>query len=80
MSKTAFVPENSRVVVRIYADVRALSVLAFRSNLIDLNNQPQGLSTFASNFSQVYPFFDFIDIGDTYVVKMKIEGTSNSKY
>jgi hypothetical protein len=60
--------------VRIYADLRTLSASAFKSNLVGLSNQPWALSPFASSFSQVNPFFDFIDVGDEDIVKIKVAG------
>jgi hypothetical protein len=68
------VPKNSRVIVRIYADLQALSFSAGKSGLISKKSGPRALAPFAFQFSQVSPFFDFTDVGDRHFVKIKISG------
>jgi hypothetical protein len=71
---TATVPKDSRIVVRIYADLQALSFSAGIAGLISKKNEPRALAPFAFRFSQVSPFFDFTDVGDRQSVNTKIIG------
>jgi len=72
--------KDCRVIVRVYADLKALSLSAAKAKLIDGNSQTCVLRPFASRFSKAEAFYDFIDVGDREVVRMKVEGMLSAKY
>ncbi|KAF2657919.1 hypothetical protein K491DRAFT_561990, partial [Lophiostoma macrostomum CBS 122681] len=74
LKSTSSFPNHINVNVRIYADLKTISLSAQRSNLVSKNNQAWSrcLAPFVASFSQVCPGFDFIDVGDHDVVAIKV--------
>jgi hypothetical protein len=63
---------NSRVVVRIYADLTNLSKHLAKSKLVGL--EKRSLAAFAAGFTRAINLFDFVDALDEEGTKFKIRG------
>lgn len=65
---------DSRVVVRIYADVTNLSKQLAKAKLIGL--EKRSIMSFAAGFTRAMAHFDFVDALDEEGTRFKIRGTS----
>lgn len=63
---------ESRVIVRIYADLTNLSKQLGRSKLVGL--EKRSISSFTAGFTRVFSSFDFVDTLDEEGTKFKIRG------
>lgn len=70
----AEVPHSSRLVIRIFADLKEVSHMAIKAKLVDPNGHPRVLAPFAASFNAVSPYFDFVDVSDKHNVKVKVSG------
>lgn len=70
-------PDNCRIMVRIYADVFSLSATLARANLV--GKEARSFSKFTSSFTQAQDLFDFVDVDAKMEgPKSKIRGKSES--
>lgn len=70
-------PDNCRIMVRIYADVFSLSAVLARANLV--GKEARSFSKFTSSFTRAQDLFDFVDVDAKMEgAKSKIKGKSES--
>ncbi|KAF2689987.1 hypothetical protein K458DRAFT_483506 [Lentithecium fluviatile CBS 122367] len=66
------ISHDSRIVVRIYADFKALTWAVVQAKPVDLNSQGRALTPFAAGFNEVDELYDFVDVGDEQFVRAKV--------
>lgn len=69
--------KDSRIIVRVYADLTGLSKQLAKSKLVGL--EKRSLAPFAAAFTRAMSLFDFVDALDEEGTKFKIRGTASPK-
>lgn len=72
------IPDNCRIMVRIYANILDLSAVLARGDLV--GKEARSLSMFTASFTRAQNLFDFVDVdAKKGGAKSKIKGTPRSK-
>lgn len=63
----------------MYGDLKGFNSTIGKAKFADFEGDHSALAKFASGFSTISPFIDFIDTGDRYITKNKIKGMYSLK-
>jgi hypothetical protein len=72
LEKTKVVATKTHTHLRVFADLRDMSLHAVRDKLVPSSNQVRVLDPFAASFSRVQPLYDFVDVSDKSYIATKV--------